>query len=194
MLKIGITGGIGSGKTTVCQIFETLGIPVYYADDRAKRLMTEDPILKRQIVELFGQEAYQKDGSLNRKHIADIVFNNKAQLARLNAAVHPAVGRDANAWHDAQNAPYTLREAALLFEAGSFRQMDKVITVTAPEEVRIARVMKRDQTTEEAVRARMDKQMPEAEKVERADFVIHNDGKHSLISQVLDIHRQLKAL
>jgi len=181
MLKVGITGGIGSGKTTVCRIFEALDIPVYYADDRAKALMVEDEELIKKIKNIFGAKAYHEDGSLNK-------------LALLNAAVHPAVFNDGINWHNSQEAcPYTLKEAALLFEAGSYKELDKVITVTAPQDIRMERLLLRDQTSREAIKARMDKQMPDAEKVERADFVIYNDGEQSLILQVMNIHQQLIA-
>ncbi len=192
MLRVGITGGIGSGKTTVCKIFETLGIPVYYADERAKWLMANDSRLIASIRKLFGDEAYDAEGNLNRSHLANIVFNAPEQLAKLNALVHPAVARDAAAWNQKQtDVPYTLREAALIYEVGIDQQLDFVIAVTAPLETRIRRVMERDQTAREAVEARMDKQMPEAEKVKRADFVIYNNGNRALIPQVMDIHRAL---
>ncbi len=191
-LQVGITGGIGSGKTTVCRLFEVLGIPVYYADERAKQLMVEDEALVRQIRDSFGDKAYTEEGQLNRAYLADIVFSNPEKLQQLNALVHPAVGRDSRRWHEEQtDAPYTLREAALIFESGSFRQLDKVITVTAPKELRIERVMRRDQVDREAVTARMENQLPEEEKVKRADYVIYNDGRRSLIHQVWAIHQWL---
>jgi len=195
MLKVGITGGIGSGKTTVCQIFETLGIPVYYADDRAKAIMVENEQVIRQIKTLFGAEAYLPDGSLNRAHIANIAFNDQEKLSQLNAIVHPAVFADGDQWHQQQtNVPYTLKEAALLFESGSYQQMDKMITVFAPEELRIQRVVKRDATSEEQVRQRIAKQMSDEEKMKLADYVIHNDGQQALLPQVLQLHQKLKAL
>jgi dephospho-CoA kinase len=190
--KVGITGGIGSGKTTVCKIFETLGIPVYYADERAKWLMAHDEELKAAIIETFGSQAYTDDDSLNRVYLAEMVFGDEQQLQRLNALVHPAVGRDAEAWHERQRqAPYTLKEAALLFESGSFRQLDKVITVFAPRELRLQRVMQRDGATQEQVEARMARQLPEEEKVRRADYVIYNDGRAPLVRQVWEIHLAL---
>ena len=190
-MKIGITGGIGSGKSTVCKIFEVLGIPVYYADDRAKWLMNNDKKLIEGVKSVFGNEAYH-DGTLNRPFIADIVFNDKSKLAELNALVHPAVFQDGVAWNEANaNAPYTLKEAAILFESGSYLTVDKIITVFTPKEIRIKRVLMRDDTTREAIEARMDKQMPEEEKIERSDFVIHNDDEHSLIEQVLKIHTEI---
>ncbi len=190
-MQIGITGGIGSGKSTVCKIFEVLGIPVYYADDRAKWLMNNDANLIEGVKSVFGDEAYQA-GTLNRPFIASIVFNDKSKLAKLNALVHPAVFQDGIAWNEANaDAPYTLKEAAILFESGSYLTVNKVITVFAPKEIRIQRVLTRDDTTREAIEARMDKQMPEKEKIERSDFVIYNDDKHSLIEQVLNIHKIL---
>lgn len=192
MLKVGITGGIGSGKTTVCKIFEMLGIPVYYADDRAKWLMTHDPELMRAISNTFGQDAYSPEGQLNRAYLAKVVFGHDEKLAQLNALVHPAVFRDGSEWHHSQTeTPYTLREAALLFESGSYRAIDKMIVVTAPLPLRITRVMERDQVTAAEVMARIEKQWPEEEKVSRADYVIHNDGKQLLVPQVLEIHRSL---
>lgn len=192
MQHLGITGGIGSGKTTVCKIFETLGIPIYYADDRAKYLMSHDPDLIAGIIELFGPEAYLEPQVLNRAHIAHVAFNDKDKLAQLNALVHPAVARDGLEWQAAQRyVPYTLKEAALLYESGSYRSLDKIIVVTAPLELRIERVMARDGAKREDVEARISKQMPEAEKVNLADFVIYNDGEQALIPQVMSIHRLL---
>ena len=194
MLRIGITGGIGSGKTTVCKIFETLQIPVYYADDRAKWLMVNSPTLQNGIRQLFGKKAFGEDGSLNRAHISSIAFKDTAKLQKLNALVHPAVFVDGENWQQEQLAlgvPYTIKEAALIYESGSHQTLDKVIVVTAPEELRIDRVMKRDGLPAEAIRDRIARQMPEEDKVARADYVIHNDGEQSLIKQVLAIHHQL---
>ena len=195
MLKVGITGGIGSGKTTICRIFEILGIPVYYSDIRAKALMVENPKLIADIKKVFGDAAYLKDGSLNRQHIAQIAFNDKSKLAELNGIVHPAVFHDGNEWARMQkDVPYTLKEAALTFEGGGHKFLDKVITVFAPKEIRIQRVVERDKTSREAVEARINKQMPDEEKVKLADFVIYNDGEQSLIQQVLAIHKELLKL
>lgn len=191
MLKIGITGGIGSGKTTICKIFEKLDIPVYYADDRAKGLMVENEELIDNIKTLFGVESYLENGQLNRAHIANIVFNDQAKLKQLNGLVHPAVHQDANNWAAEQaqkNVPYALREAALIFEGGGNRYLDKVITVFADKEIRLKRVMARDKSSQAAVEARMNKQMPEEEKIKLADFVIYNNGTESLEEQVLKIH------
>lgn len=193
-LRVGITGGIGSGKTTVCRIFESLGVPVYYADDRAKWLIGHDADLKAGIVALLGESAYLPDGNYNRAWVGGIVFQDKAKLAALNALVHPAVERDSQQWHAeqiAKGAPYTLKEAALLVESGGYRFMDALIVVTAPEALRIARVVARDGTSAEAVQARMANQLPESAKLELADYVVKNDGEHLLIPQVQAIHRQL---
>ncbi len=189
MLKVGITGGIGSGKTTVCRIFEMLNIPVYYADDRAKWLMQHDPDLKKNIKSMLGEAAYFPDGKLNRKFIGEQVFNNKNLLAQMNKLIHPAVFLDGQQWFDKQTSRYAIKEAALFYETGSYSQMDQMIVVTADREERIRRVMKRDGLTKKAVEARMDKQLPEAEKIEKADFVIYNDGKELLIPRILEIDR-----
>ncbi len=194
ILKIGITGGIGSGKTTACHIFETLGIPVYYADDRAKALMTENADLVKSIKQLFGNDAYLPDGTLNRQHIADIAFHNPLKLNELNALVHPAVWLDGEKWHAAQTqAPYTLKEAALLFESGGNKLLDKIITVVAPVEIRIERVLLRGGGTMKRsdVEARIAKQLSDEEKIKQSDFVIYNDGSHLLMPQVVAIHRLL---
>lgn len=193
MLRIGITGGIGSGKTTVSHVFEVLGIPVYYADDAAKRIMNEDDILKDKIQQAFGNEIY-RDGRLDRKLLAEIVFNNPEKLSKLNAIVHPATLQDAANWMQRQTSPYALKEAALIFESGAQEQLDYVIGVTAPAPLRILRTMQRDNITREAVIARMDKQMDEVIKMKLCDFVIVNDEQQKLIPQVLQVHEKLLAL
>lgn len=194
-LKVGITGGIGSGKTTVCRIFETLGIPVYYADDRAKWLMNNDPTLKEAIRALFGPSAYTAAGELNRPYLAKAAFGNADLLQQLNALVHPAVWRDGEQWQEAHHdAPYTLKEAALLYESGGHQLLDRMIVVYAPTELRIRRVMRRDGVDRADVEARIARQLPDEEKVRRADFVIYNDGEQLLVPQVWAIHRQLLEL
>jgi dephospho-CoA kinase len=192
MLKVGITGGIGSGKTTVCRIFETLGVSVYYADDRAKALMNKDENIRNRVIALFGMDAYLTDGQLNRKYIAERVFQNQPLLAQLNAVVHPAVFNDTQQWFmQHEDKPYTLYEAAILFESGSYLFLDKTITVFAPLEERVARTMKRDKASKEEVMERVAKQLPEEEKIKKADFVIYNDHSAPLIGQVLTIHQRL---
>jgi dephospho-CoA kinase len=194
MIQVGITGNMGSGKTTVSGIFASLGIPIYDADSRAKWLMENETALVAAITDLFGPEAYLSSGELNRPFISQQAFQSPALLNQLNSLVHPAVARDAQQWHAAQQAPYTLREAALLIESGSYKQLDKLILVCAPEDLRIARVMERNGWAEADIRARLNKQLPETEKLAYADFVIQNDGNEALIPQVLQIHAALKAL
>lgn len=177
MFKIGITGGIGSGKTFICKMFEQLGIPVYYADERAKYLMNHQEEVINAIKATFGEPSY-KDDTLNRAYLAENVFNNKENLTKLNNIVHPAVFKDTQNWvAQHQNAPFVLKEAALLFETGTHAQFDKNILVTAPEEVRIIRVMERDKVSKEQVEARMKNQLPDSKKMELADFIINNDGQ-----------------
>ena len=191
-LKIGITGGIGSGKSTAAAIFEVLGIPVYYADSRAKWLMVHDEDLVASIKKLFGKQAYFDGGRLNRAHIAEIAFNNPEKLKKLNALVHPAVKLDYEQWHAQQkNVPYTLKEAALLFESGSANELDAIIEVFAAQKIRINRVRQRDGLTRKQVLSRIRNQMPEKEKRKLADYVLFNDGKKGLINQVLALHNQI---
>lgn len=187
MIKIGITGGIGSGKSTVCSLFQVLGIPVYNADNEAKNLMVNDATLKNNIINLLGAETY-KNGELNREFIASKVFKDTDLLKKLNDIVHPAVKKDFIAWSEKQIAPYVIYEAALMIESGSYKLLDKVIVVTAPLEQRIARVCERDKVHQEKVLARIKNQLGQEEMLKYADHVITNDGKTSLISQVLELH------
>jgi len=191
MLKVGITGGIGSGKTTICRIFETLGIPVFYADTVAKEIMVNDAILIKGVKDAFGEESYLPGGILNNRHIAGIVFNNADELAKLNALVHPAVFRAFDNWVTKlpKDVPYILKEAALLFESGSYKMCDKNILVTAPLALKLARVTKRDGVTEDQVKARMDKQFTDEKKIKMADYLINNNETDPLITQVMDLHQ-----
>jgi dephospho-CoA kinase len=189
MFKVGITGNIGSGKTTICKIFEVLGIPVFYADDAAKDVMIADAELIAGIKQTFGTEAYFIDGTLNRKHIAGIVFNNKEQLAKLNTLVHPAVFRAFDNWVLLQkNAPYVLKEAAILFESGSYKKCDRTIMVTAPLDLRIKRVASRDGITADEIKSRNNRQFTEEKKLAMANDVIINDDTQLVIPQVLKLH------
>ncbi len=192
-LLVGITGGIGAGKSTVARVFGLLGVPLYKADDRAKALMEEDRQLQAAIINLFGSEAY-KNGRLNRTYLAGRVFADPQEVAKLNDLVHPAVARDFAAWCSHQPAPYVLKEAALLFESGSYRQLDATILVEAPVAMRLQRVLARDpQRSEEQVRQIMDKQIDPAVATRLADYRIINDESQLVIPQVLSLHQQLLA-
>ncbi len=191
-LAVGITGGIGAGKSTVARMFAMLSIPVYYADDRAKWLMANDEELKAKIVQAFGEEAYSEQGVLNRTFLADKIFSNPALTERINGLVHPAVGEDFRRWSEQQQSSYVLKEAALLFESGSYKELDKVINVSSPLKVRVTRILTRDpHRTLEQVNSIIDKQLPDEDKNQRADFVIKNTDSHMIIPQVLDIHKRL---
>jgi|SRR3954463_10606584 dephospho-CoA kinase len=192
MLKIGITGGIGSGKTTVCKVFELLGIPVYYADDTSRNLLENDLEIKKKIIAAFGEQVIDSTGRIGRKKVASIVFGNEEKLNQLNAIIHPAVGDHFEKWllmHLA--SPYILKEAAILFESGAYKQVDKVITITAPETLRITRVMKRDGTSTEDIELRIKAQLSEEERVKRSQFVIVNDEQQLVIPQVMKLHKEI---
>jgi dephospho-CoA kinase len=192
-LRIGITGGIGSGKSTVAGIFEVLGIPVYYADAEAKRIMNEDELLKEQIIAQFGKDSYA-EGKLNNKFLANIVFNNREKLELLNSLVHPATIRDGERWMQQQTTAYAIKEAALIFESSTQAHLDYVIGVSAPEPLRIHRAMQRDNISREAVLARMEKQIQEVIKMRLCDFIITNDEQQLLIPQVIALHQKLSSL
>lgn len=190
MLRIGITGGIGSGKSTVAGIFSVLGIPVYNSDNASKRLMAEDENLKRNIIASFGESSYV-NGMLNRKYLAAQVFENSKKLALLNSLVHPATINDARQWMEKQKSVYVIKEAALIFESGSNEFLDFVIGVQSPRELRIERALKRDNVTRGEIEARMKLQMDEDEKMKRCNFIIVNDEQQMLIPQVLSLHEKL---
>ncbi|MBF8964480.1 dephospho-CoA kinase [Pontibacter sp. FD36] len=192
MLRIGVTGGIGVGKTIVCRLFQVLGIPVYDADTRAKWVMQHDPALKQELQEAFGQETYTSEGQLNRAYLASVVFNNQERLEKLNAMVHPHVGTDFERWAASNaKAPYLIKEAALMFESESWRQMDEIIVVTSPLEVRLKRLLKRDaHRTEADIKAIISKQLSEEEKIARAQHIVYNDDQQLIIPQVLSLHQQ----
>ena len=192
-MRIGITGGIGSGKSTVAKIFETLGIPVYYADDAAKRIMNDNDELREAIQKEFGEETYINK-QLNRPYMASLVFGNEEKLALLNELVHPLTIEDSEKWMQAQSGPYAIKEAALIFESDVWKGLDKVIGVSSPYELRLQRVMQRDSISKEAVLARMSKQMNEDEKMNRCDFIIYNDETQLLIPQVIALHEKLVLL
>ncbi len=191
MKIVGITGGIGSGKTTVCKVFESLCIPVYYADSAAKSLYTRDLTLKSQMIDSFGEAIFTQNG-LDKEKLASIVFNDSEKLETLNGLVHPAVKRDFESWLDEhQTSPYVIKEAAILIESGSYRDCNAIILVQANEEERIRRVCERDKVDRSLVLERIKNQMSEAEKANHADFFINNDPESKLIPQVLEIHSSI---
>ncbi len=192
-MLIGLTGGIGSGKTTVAGMFKSLGVPVYHSDERAKDLMTTSEDLIPKIKELLGDEAYV-DGSLNRQYIAMKVFSDKSYLDRLNEIVHPAVRDDFHKWAGEQTTPYVIQEAAILFENDAYKKFDRMILVTAPKRIRLNRVMHRDQVAEDNILARMNHQWEDAKKIPLADFVIENIELARTASQVKQIHKKLVEL
>jgi len=191
MMVVGLTGGIGSGKSTIAKAFATLGIAVFNSDEQAKALIANNAQVKKRIIAAFGEEAYQ-NGEYNRAYIAQIVFNNSEKLAILNGIVHPALAKYFNQWAKKQTSPYVLKEAAILFESGSYKDCDYIITVTAPEEVRIARVMARDHCTEAQVRARMAQQWSDAQRIALSDAVIENVDLESAKEQVKRINDELR--
>ena len=193
MLRVGLTGGIGSGKTIVAQIFEVLGIPVYYADLETKRIMNENKILRKQLLEHFGEQTFVND-KLNRPYLASIVFNNPEKLDLLNALTHPLTIQHATEWMQTQTTNYVIKEAALIFESGSAENLDYVIGVSAPRALRIQRVMNRDGITRDEVVKRINRQIDETIKMKLCDFVIINDEQQLLVPQVLGIHEKLLEL
>ena len=191
MFRVGLTGGIGSGKTLICSILEKLGIPVYYADAEAKRLMTHHPDLKRKILDLLGEKAY-KGASLDRKYLAERLFGNEVLLASMNSVVHPTVREDFKRWSDQQKeVPYVVEEAAILFESGAYKDFDQTVLVYAPEEIRIRRVMERDKCDRESVLRRISHQESEEELSKLADHILINDGQQMILPQVIELHNKL---
>jgi len=193
MLKVGLTGGIGSGKSTVAKIFEVLGVPVYYADDAAKHIMNTDAELREKIISTFGAGSYVNN-ELNRPYIASIVFENTEKLTLLNSLTHPATIRDAERWMQQQTSPYVIKEAALIFESGSAENLDYVIGVFSPLPLRIKRIMERDNVTRDEVMKRMSRQIDEDIKMRLCDKVIVNDEQQLVITQVLALHQQLLSM
>ena len=193
VLRVGLTGGIGSGKSTVAQIFEVLGIPVYYADIAAKRLMNENAELRSAVINIFGEQAYANK-ILDRKYISSLVFSDPAKLELLNSIVHPATKKDGEAWMQQQTSPYAIHEAALIFEAKVSERLDCVIGVSSPPELRIKRAMERDKVSRDEVLKRMEQQLDEDIKMSKSDYVLINDEQQLLIPQVLELHEKLITL
>ena len=190
MKIVGLTGGIGSGKTTVAKQFEKLGVPIYIADDEAKKLMNRSKVIRRKLIALFGEDAYKND-ALNRPYLAKIIFNDKSVLQKMNAIVHPKVASHFKKWVKKQEAPYIIKEVAILFENGSYKQCDYIITVTAAMENRISRLLKRDETTVSKIEAIMKNQWQDEEKIALSQFVISNDILENTIIQVENTHNQI---
>jgi dephospho-CoA kinase len=190
MEKIGITGGIGSGKTTVCEIFKLLGVPVFHADAEAKYLQNNDLQIREKLTELFGQHIYSHDGMLDRKKLAEIIFSDSDALANVNSIIHPAVRQSFLKWADNhQDAPYILYEAAILLESGFASDFDRNILILTDEKVRIERVMRRDHTSEELVKLRINNQMPDDQKIKMVDFIIENNNEKLLFPQIIELNK-----
>ena len=190
MVVVGLTGGIGSGKTTISEYFESFGVPVYIADDEAKALMNRSKVIKRKLIKLFGESAYKK-GELNRPYLASKIFKDKALLTKMNAIVHPKVASHFKRWLKKQEALYIIKEAAIIFENNLEYQYDYIITVVADEDLRIDRVMKRDDSTREKVISIIGNQLPDKEKIEKSDFVITNNELEAAKKQTANIHHQI---
>ena len=190
MIIVGLTGGIGSGKSTVANAFNALGIPVYIADEEAKRLMNKSQVIKRQLIGLFGEGAYTKEG-LNRSFIANIIFKDKSLLNKINDIVHPEVAKHFKKWVKAQNGPYVVKEAAILFENNGYKACDYVITVTAPNDLKLQRLLSRDKTSIERIEAIMQNQWHDEDRIPLSDFVIENTDLENTKKQVLNIHNKI---
>ena len=190
MKIVGLTGGIGSGKSVILEVFSSYGVPCYQADNRAKELMQKSPELIRQIKVLFGEDIYQ-DKKLNRSKLADIVFGDKKKLKSLNALVHPLVNKDFQFFLNQQNTAYVIKEAAILFEIGAAKDCDETILVTAPEKLRIQRVMKRDKLNAEHIKSRMSHQWSDEKKIPLANYVINNIDWDKTFKKIEEIHKKI---
>lgn len=193
MTVVGLTGGIGSGKTTIANFFKELNVPIYFADIEAKKLMNKSKVLQKKIKALFGERAYIKN-ELNRPFIAERIFKDKQLLQQMNAIVHPKVGKHFIKWLNKQNSPYVIKEAAILFENNSYKNYDYIITVVAEEKERINRILNRDNTSEQKIKDIMKNQWDDSKKVKLSDFVIHNKSLDNTKKQVYSIHRKLLKL
>ena len=188
MLKIGLTGGIGSGKTTVCELFKVLGIPVFLSDEASKNILNNNFAVREELTKLFGAAIYNAEGMLDRKVLAGIVFAQPEALSKLNHIVHPLVRNAFLDWAAQQKSPYIIKEAAILIESGAYKDVDAIVSVYTPETIRIRRVMERDGVPRSAVEARMERQMPEIEKLNCSDYILYNDDVQLLLPQVVKLH------
>ncbi len=191
-VTVGITGGIGSGKSTVCKVFRFLGAPVFEADSVAKHLTNTNPVIRKGLIELFGSDIYTENGTVDRKKLAGYIFNNDIQLQKVNELIHPVVRADFLTWEKAQLAPYVIHEAAILFESGFYKMMDYTLLVSAPEHERIERVMKRDKISEQQVMERIKKQWPDSEKRKLATLEIKNSDSDLILPGIIKIDKQLR--
>lgn len=192
MKKVGITGGIGSGKSLVAEIFQCLGVPVFNSDLESKNLLVANEIVKNSLIHAFGPQIYSSDGKIDKLTFGSIIFSDPEKLKLANSIIHPAVSLRFQEWCKEQKpARYVLKEAAILFESGAYKQLELIIAVSAPQKIRIERIMKRDHSTEKEILARMDKQWPDEKINSLADFVIQNTGEQLLIPQVLKIHSEM---
>jgi dephospho-CoA kinase len=193
-MQVGITGGIGAGKSLICRIFKILGIPVYDADSRAKQLMQESAELRQKIIDTFGTQSYDAKGKLNRPYLAKLVFSDGQKVQELNALVHPEVAKDFSLWADSREHkfPYIIKEAALLIESGSYKQLDFLVAVLAPEDLRIERTLKRDPYRDRyQIKSIISKQIDDDQRIKIADAVLYNDEQQPLIQQILGLHQRL---
>ena len=191
-LKVGITGGIGSGKSVICQVFKLLGAPVFEADTWAKKLVNSHPKIKNGLIDCYGPDIYSPNGTIDRKKLAGIIFTDSTEMQKVNGLIHPVVKQEFMTWADQRDSPYVIHEAAILFESGFYKMMDYTIVVTAPEHIRIDRVVQRDGSTFEAVKERINKQWNDEQKLKLASLEIKNDNKTLLIPQIIEIDKQLK--
>jgi len=189
MLKVGITGGIGSGKSIVCEVFKHFGIPVYYADIEANNLIISDKNIKKQLIEHFGKKIYSRN-QLNKSRFSSIIFNDKKALQKVNSIIHPVVRQNFKDWiKKNKDKKYIIKEAALLFESGTYQDLDEIITISAPEHIKIKRIMKRDKTDKESVQKRIRNQISDTEKIRKSDHVIYNNGSQLILPQILSLHK-----
>jgi len=193
MIKVGITGGIGSGKSTICHFFRTLGIPVFEADTEAKKLINSSEAIKNQLIAEFGSDIYLPNQLIDRKKLAGLIFNSPTLLEKVNRIIHPEVRIYFNKWVELQKSPYIIHEAAIMFESGFYQMMDYTILVTAPEAERIARVMKRENSTEESVKARIEKQWTDEQKMELASFIVKNDNTELIVPKLIELDKRFRS-